>query len=242
VRGALGPARRRVFDLALEAARARVRDRENLRFERTRVFGTVRRLFLGFGHHLHRTGRIHEPRDVFFLTVDEVFAHVDGVATTHDLAALITLRRAEWMEYERGSAPPERFESFGPPSLGHWKTAATAEAAPVEGEVLQGTGCCPGVVRAPVRLVRDPREPGDLAGHILVAERTDPGWTLLFPAARAVIVERGSLLSHSAIVAREMGLPCIVSVQGLMQTLQDGELVEMDGAAGTIRRIEHGDA
>jgi pyruvate,water dikinase len=242
VHDSLGAARRRVFHLALEAARARVRDRENLRFERTRVFGTVRRIFLGFGHHLHRTGRISEPRDVFFLTVEEVFAHVDGVQATDDLAALVALRRAEWAEYERESAPPERFESFGPPSLGRWKTASTAAAAAVEGEVLQGTGCCPGVVRAPVRLVRDPREPGELAGHILVAERTDPGWTLLFPAARAVIVERGSLLSHSAIVAREMGLPCIVSVQGLMQTLQDGELVEMDGAAGTIRRLEHGDA
>ena len=107
-----------------------------------------------------------------------------------------------------------------------------------EDGVLRGLGCCPGIVRAPVRLVRDPRDAGELSGHILVAERTDPGWTLLFPTARGILVERGSLLSHSAIVAREMGLPCVVSIPGLMETLHDGEVVEMDGAHGTVRRLD----
>jgi pyruvate,water dikinase len=107
--------------------------------------------------------------------------------------------------------------------------------APAAGD-LQGIGCCPGVVRAPARVVRDPSRPGTLAGHILVAERTDPGWTLLFPLASGLLVERGSLLSHSAIVAREIGLPCVVGIPGLLESLSDGEVVEMDGAAGTVRR------
>jgi pyruvate,water dikinase len=103
---------------------------------------------------------------------------------------------------------------------------------------LKGTGCCPGVVRERVRIVRDPREAHGVTGRILVAERTDPGWTLLFPAACGLLVQRGSLLSHSAIVAREMGLPCVVGVPGLLDTLRDGELVEMDGATGSIVRLE----
>jgi pyruvate,water dikinase len=94
------------------------------------------------------------------------------------------------------------------------------------------------VVRAPVILVRDPTGAGNLSGKILVAERTDPGWTVLFPLARGLIVQRGSLLSHSAIVAREIGLPCIVGAARVMESLRNGELVEMDGAAGTIRRVE----
>src|SRR4030095_11613961 len=102
---------------------------------------------------------------------------------------------------------------------------------------LQGIGCCPGVVRATVRVVTDPRGARDLAGHILVAERTDPGWTLLFPIANGLLVQRGSLLSHSAIVAREMGLPCIVGIPGLMEALTEDELIEMDGTWGTVRRI-----
>ena len=104
--------------------------------------------------------------------------------------------------------------------------------------VLRGTGCCPGVVRAAVRVVRDPRQPGELAGRILVAEQTDPGWTLLFPAAAGVLVERGSILSHAALVARELGVPCVVGIRGLLHALRDGEVVEMDGATGIVRRVK----
>ena len=93
------------------------------------------------------------------------------------------------------------------------------------------------MVRAPVRIVRDPRSAGALKGHILVAERTDPGWVLLFPAVEGLLVQRGSLLSHSAIVAREMGLPCVVGLAGLLDTLRDGEEVEMDGTTGVVRRL-----
>ena len=103
---------------------------------------------------------------------------------------------------------------------------------------LAGVGCCPGIVRARVRIVRDPREAGDLAGRILVPERTDPGWTLLFPIASGLLVQRGSLLSHAAIVAREVGLPCVVGIADLLDTVADGELVEMDGATGVVRRLE----
>src|SRR5207247_10393581 len=105
---------------------------------------------------------------------------------------------------------------------------------------LRGIGCCPGVVRGRARVVRDPREARGLAGHILVAERTDPGWTLLFPAATGLLVERGSLLSHSALVAREIGLPCIVGIPALLDTLRNGETVEMDGTSGAVRRLGAG--
>lgn len=234
----LGGSRGLVFNRVLNAARARVRDRENLRFERTRVFGTVRRIFLGLGHHLARNGRLDEPRDIFYLTVDEIFDYVNGTSTVSELRGLVGLRRKEWDRHESEPAPPDRFYSMGPVDLGHWRATATVGPPdqPADG-VLRGLGCCPGLVRAPVRIVRDSREAGDLRGHILVAERTDPGWTLLFPAAEGLLVERGSLLSHSAIVARELGLPCVVAIPALLSTLRDGEVVEMDGTAGTVRRL-----
>jgi phosphohistidine swiveling domain-containing protein len=238
VAAALGGVRASLFRAVLAQTRARVRDRENLRFERTRVFGVVRRIFVGLGHQLVRAGRLDEPRDVFFLRVEELFGHVDGTAAGADLRALVRIRRAEWEDYERQPAPPDRFESIGPVAEGRWILPPAAAAGDGEPGVLRGIGCCPGVVRAPVRLVREPRDAGDLGGHILVAERTDPGWTLLFPAARGLLVERGSLLSHSAIVAREMALPCVVSIPALMATLRDGELVEMDGATGMVRRLD----
>src|SRR5207302_1176427 len=166
---------------------------------------------------------------------------LDGTAVTADLKALLSLRRAEFAAYEAAPAPPDRFETVGPPAetLAACSSPVPTEMPPAS---LKGMGCCPGIVRARVRVVRDPREARDLAGHILVAERTDPGWTLLFPTARGLLVQRGSLLSHSAIVAREMGLPCVVGIAGLLDALHDGELVEMDGASGRVIRLEFAEA
>jgi len=100
---------------------------------------------------------------------------------------------------------------------------------------LTGTGCCPGEVTAPVRIVSSPRDHLDLNGCILVAGRTDPGWVPLYPAVKGILIERGSILSHSAIVAREMGIPAIVGIQGLLASLTDGQIVTMNGQTGTIR-------
>ena len=91
--------------------------------------------------------------------------------------------------------------------------------------------------RSPVRVVRDPRGVTLDAGTILVAERTDPGWILLFPMCAGLVIERGSLLSHSAIVAREMGIPAAVSVEGATGWLQDGDRVRLDGATGRVVKL-----
>ena len=87
-------------------------------------------------------------------------------------------------------------------------------------------------------MVTDPETRRLHEGEILVAERTDPGWIMLFPAAAGLLVERGSLLSHSAIVAREMGIPAVVSVAGITRWLKDGDWVEIDGASGVVAAAE----
>ena len=77
-----------------------------------------------------------------------------------------------------------------------------------------------------------------LDGEILVAKRTDPGWIPIFPSISGLLVERGSLLSHSAIVAREMGIPAVVGIKGLLNTLTDGMIVRMDGKSGTVKILK----
>lgn len=238
------PLRRWIFRKVLGQARARVRDRENLRFERTRVFGRVRRIFLELGKRFSALGLLDEARDVFFLETQEALGVVEGTATSVNLRALVAARRSEFAEYDASAAPPDRFETHGMVHQGRQWEQAPRPAAPLlnGGEQRSGTGCYPGVVRATVRVVRDPREAELRPGEILVAERTDPGWVMLFPAAAGLLVERGSLLSHSAIVARELGIPAVVSIPGLTQWLVTGDRVEMDGRAGTITRIARGDA
>ena len=70
-----------------------------------------------------------------------------------------------------------------------------------------------------------------------MAKRTDPGWIMLFPLADGLVVERGSLLSHSAIVALELRLPTVVGVAGAVSRLRTGDMIELDGAAGIVRRL-----
>jgi pyruvate,water dikinase len=85
--------------------------------------------------------------------------------------------------------------------------------------------------------VTDPSAAHIESGDILVAERTDPGWVMLFPLASGLVVERGSLLSHSAIVAREMGLPTVVGLEGAAAWLQTGDPVLVDGSTGCVRKL-----
>ena len=234
--------RRVVFRWVLRHTRTRVRDRENLRFERTRLFGRVRRIFVEMGRRLHGTGDLSDPRDVFFLEVDEVLAFVAGTLPKTNLKELVVHRQREFLEYHATEPPPNRFTTYGV-AHGH-PSSLSVSPVPPGGEAPQrkGIGCCPGVVRGRVRRILDPRNAVIQPGEILVAERTDPGWILLFPTAAGLLIERGSLLSHSAIVAREMRIPAIVSIEGLMGWLRDGDPIEFDGSTGWVRRIEQGGA
>jgi pyruvate,water dikinase len=100
---------------------------------------------------------------------------------------------------------------------------------------LHGTPCCPGVVEGTVRVVETLADAAGINGDILVTSRTDPGWVPLFPSCSGLLIERGSLLSHSAVVARELGLPTIVGVNGgLMKRLQTGDRVRIDAGKGEI--------
>ncbi|MGB8356209.1 MAG: PEP-utilizing enzyme, partial [Chthoniobacteraceae bacterium] len=235
------PARRRVFQWVLAQTRARVRDRENLRFERTRLFGRVRRIFVAMGRDFHARNLLASPTDIFYLELGEILGFCDGTATTTDLKSLANLRQAEFTRYRGMEPPSDRFETRGPVNQGNTfqqVKETKADVLPADG-VWRGTGCSPGVVRGPVRIVSDPRNAVVKPGEILVAERTDPGWIMLFASAAGVLVERGSLLSHSAIVSREMGIPAIVAIPAITRQLQNGEWVEMDGGSGIVKRVQH---
>jgi phosphohistidine swiveling domain-containing protein len=235
---AIHPLQRILFRWVLRHTRARVRDRENLRFERTRLFGRVRRIFLALGRCLHGDGHLNDPRDVFFLEVDEVMGFIAGAASTSNLKELVALRQMEFSEYQETEPPPNRFTTHGLVQSDTLWPGIQSGSTAAEDHQRKGVGCCPGVVRGRVRKVTDPRNAVIRQGEILVAERTDPGWIILFPAAAGLLVERGSLLSHSAIVARELRLPAIVAIDGLMGWLNDGDQIEFDGSRGVVQRIE----
>lgn len=224
--------KKRLFAWTLRKARDLVSNRENLRYERTRGFGMVRKMFSEIGNKLATTGIIENSRDVFMLETGELFQVIDGnFPGSHK--ELIKSRKAEFESYKNAKVPSERFFSYGN-DFSDVFIYSTEKIENITGD-LKGIGCCPGVVKAKVQVINHPDETESLNGDILVTSSTDPGWVTLFPTASGIIVERGSLLSHSAIVSREMGIPCIVSVSGLLRTLNSGDEIIMNGSTGEIK-------
>jgi rifampicin phosphotransferase len=231
--------RRIVARRVLALARRHVRNRENMRFTRTRVFGVLRALFRAVGRRWSAEGVLDTTDDVFYLTVREIWDYAGGTAVTEDLRSLVALRRAAH-DRDLDRALPDRFETWGEPYLdppgSSVAPAGTGEAPDPSGDrILVGTGCCSGRVTGRVRIVQADDDVTDLGGAILVAERTDPGWVFLFPTAAGILIERGSPLSHSAIVARELGKPTVVNIPGLLRAVSDGDRVTVDGAAGVVQ-------
>ncbi len=229
--------RERLFQRVLRQTRLRVKERENLRFARTRIFGLVRDLVRAIGRQMVEAGALDVREDVFYLTMEECLAWIRGTAVTTDLRGLVALRRAEFAGFADQPAPTERFYTWGAVHAHNRFRGRPVAAGPVDG-VLTGIACCPGVVEGPVRVLEDPVAGGRLSGEILVAERTDPGWVPLFPSVSGILVERGSVLSHSAVVARELGIPTVVGLRGLTAMVAEGDWVRMDGGAGTVERLE----
>jgi pyruvate,water dikinase len=229
-------------------------ERENLRFERTRVFGQARRILIELGRRFRELGLIDQADDVVFLEVEEVLAVVEGTASCCDLRGLVKLRRQAWRRHCSAPPLPRRFRTRGIPSLdlpgsGRPDTSDAGTDRPsspgsgADPDPWRGLGCSPGRVSAPVARVGDPirwlderRQPGG-PRPILVAQATDPGWVLLFPHAAGLLVERGSALSHVAIVAREVGLPMVTELAGITTRLADGDRIELDGGTGQVRLL-----
>jgi pyruvate,water dikinase len=243
------PLRRALLGWVLDNARRRVRDRENLRFERTRVFGRARQIFRELGTRFYTEDLLDDPQDVFWLEVAEICGFVEGTATCTDLRGLAALRQADFARAAALPAPAARFATHGMAYLGNTFAADTPPGAdragpdgPDGADHRVGLGCSPGRVRGRARVVRNPLDADLHAGDIVVAEHTDPSWIMILPLAGGLVVERGSLLSHAAIVARELGIPAVVGLAGALQWVADGELVEVDGGAGVVRKLASADA
>lgn len=94
-----------------------------------------------------------------------------------------------------------------------------------------------GVATGPVKALRNAQDKRIDKGDVLVACPTDPGWMPLFVNAGAAVIEVGGMLQHGAVIAREYGKPCVSGIDQWMTKLRDGQLVQVDGAAGVVRPL-----
>lgn len=232
--GHLSGIKKWVFSKVLNNARLGVKNRENMRFARTKIYGLVREILLCVGDKLAEKNIIGERDDIFYLTVDEVWDYISGTAVTVDLNGLVGVRKKEFGEYREDPDIDERITTYGLPYFRSCYVAPKPVIVPENENQLVGIACCPGVIKDKVKVLLSPEQGAALSGEILVASRTDPGWVTFYPSVSGLLIERGSILSHSAIVAREMGIPTIVGLTNITKRLKDGDVVEMDGATGLV--------
>lgn len=227
---------RLVLKVLVEITKFFVRNRELLRLRRTYIYAIVRNIFLRLGHNFEAQGILGHYRDVFFLTKEEIFDLAEGREDV-DVCRKIGARRKEYEENKEKNIY-ERMYFYGEVRAENMIPIFSRQEILEHGEnTLYGVAGGGGVVEGRVKYVKDPSDV-DVNGYILMAQRTDPGWTVLFPMAKAVIVERGSVLSHSAVIAREMGLTLVVGVRGLTDRVKDGMKVRVDGIKGRIELLE----
>ena len=210
--------------------------RERTRLVLVRTVHEGRMVFNELGRRHAEAGNVGDPEHIYMLLNDEVEAFVADPASLTDTLAQ---RHAEWKELWE-LEPPFIIKDGDVPPLTEWPRKGEAQVESVaQGDVLQGVPGCPGVVRGTARVITDPMDPLALEpGDIMIAPVTDPAWTPLFMTAAGVVVNVGGQISHAIIVSRELGLPCVVSVEHATSRIPDGATIEVDGATGQVTIID----
>jgi rifampicin phosphotransferase len=190
----------------------------------------ARRVLHELGRRAAERGGPDDVRLAFCVTADEL---ADFVTRPAEYASLIA-ERAALQRYLDERVPPPWFDGQIPDPA-TWPLRSEARPpAPVVGTTVRGIAVSGGVVSGPARVVLDPADPRDLdPGDVLVCPITDPSWTPLFLGAAAVVCDAGAVQSHAAIVARELGIPAVLSVPGIT-AVPDGTTLHVDGTTGTV--------
>ena len=218
--------RKKLFEFFMNKAKNSIEIRERFRLYRSRFYGVARDFFIRHGSLLESNGKLLKKNDVFYLTMSEL------ENSDLDYLSIVENRKKDFSHYKEMNSTVPRYivkgDRYDPiittidPNLKSYK----------------GTACSQGVVRAEVIVVKNLDEARDnpslSKGKILVSPMTDPGWIYLMKNSVGLIVEKGSILSHSAIIGRELGLPTIVNIPSITEILKTGQVVTLDGHNGVI--------
>jgi rifampicin phosphotransferase len=231
----MSAARRVGYDIVRAKVTAGMADRERLRWRRTQAFGMAKRMLRAIGKDLARLGALDGWHDVFLLRLEEVRGCCEGTIAHTELKPLVRLRREQRLRDERLHAPA-RFQTRGAVYWrGNLERAGWGTPPNPSGErarVLRGTPSSPGVVEGTAV------HAGESRGGILLAHHTDPGWATALCSASALLVERGSPLTHVAIVARELGIPTVVQIKDLLANVPTGTRLRVDGGTGLVEVLD----
>lgn len=224
----LPPVRRVVARRLLKTAARLIPLRGTAKVAYMQAFDVLRASSRRIGELLAADGVLEKPEDVFYLTADEVLGSLPD-----DVRDLVRRRRERRAVYLRYEIPP------------HWQGApepievvdAEVDRSAVE---ITGFGVSPGVIEGRARVLSDPSNDDFEPGEILVSSTTDPGWASIMFVSAGLVADIGGMLSHTAVVARELGIPCVTNTITASKSIRSGDLIRVDGGAGTVTILVRG--
>ncbi|RKU34692.1 hypothetical protein C6495_06920 [Candidatus Poribacteria bacterium] len=220
-------------ELLKNKKRLRKQIEEELAFTRRYMpFRETAKFYLMLGYEQIRRALIELDRryqlnnGIFYLVPDELAPLING----EDFSRIIAERKSKREALLQIEIPDVLFSDSLTEKL---SSKATAQTSPTQ--AYTGTGVSPGIATGPARVLSDP---GDVhpteRDYILVCPSTDPAWTPLFLHAAGLVMERGGMLSHGAVVAREYGIPAIANIPNATRNIADGQQLQIDGNRGTV--------
>lgn len=212
----------------VKKAKTGICNREVSRLNRSRIFGLSRTILLKIGAYYANLGQLEAARDVFYLRLEELQGDCDR-------KALVAMRKQEQLQYKN---TPAYSRLVFTEKIVNKPTRHSQSQLLRQPDTMTGIGTSAGKVTGRVLVIDQPDDQLDTTGKILVTRSTDPGWVFLLQRSVGIIAEKGSLLSHTAIISRELRKPAVVNVKDCTRLLRSGDLVELDADRGCIRVIE----
>jgi rifampicin phosphotransferase len=220
--------------IVLHATQASIGHRERARMKQALLYTRLRHLLLACGRVLHQADRITRPDDVYFISHEELAALLEGRGSGQALARRIADARREQAAHATLCAP----DVLELPAGATW-TPSMAQPSAADGtgaQTLYGISACGGSFAGPAVVVEDVSGIGTIRpGEILVTRQTDPGWAAVFFMVKGLVIERGGMLSHGAIIAREYGIPAVIGVRGATTQIRSGQSIHVNGDQGVVR-------
>ncbi len=214
----------------IEKCKLGIQNREKSRLNRSRIFGMCREMILQFGTILEAEDKITDKNDVFYLTINELLNQYDN-----NFKKVVDERKDKYTLFYK--LPAYSRLIFSGNEFNKSNVTINSETLYNDKETLRGVPCSGGVCEGEVIVMDESNTNIDTKGKIVVSKMTDPGFAFLMDGAKGVISERGSILSHTAIIARELKIPLIVGVKDLLISIKTGDIVHMDANTGIINII-----
>jgi phosphohistidine swiveling domain-containing protein len=199
----------------------------------TQIFDVARASARVIGEDWAKRGLIDSREDIFYMTVDEILE-----APPADIKAAVSNRRGLRAKYQEIELPLA-WTGIPEPITDGPDVSANGSAGSGQLETLTAVGGSSGIAEGIARVILDASNPDALQpGEILICHVTDPSWSAFFFLAAAVVIDIGGAMSHGAIVARELGIPCVINTMTGTKAIRSGDRVRVDGEAGTVQILE----